>query len=85
MLQLSRPRYLGQFYGLYAMVGRFAAVLGPLLWSAIVDWLALGRPLAVFSLLVMVAISMVVLRAVPAAPHAWRPEEMLSAGAPAEP
>ncbi|HYU17984.1 MAG TPA: hypothetical protein VEQ11_04745 [Chloroflexota bacterium] len=82
MLQLSRPRYLGQFYGLYAVVGRFAAILGP---PAIVDWLALGRPLAVFSLLVMVAISMVVLRAVPAAPHAWRPEEMLSAGAPAEP
>ena len=44
MLQLSPPRYLGQFYGLYAMVGRFAAIIGPLLWSVVVDGLGLGRP-----------------------------------------
>lgn len=64
MLRLTPPERLGQFYGLYAMVGRFAAILGPLLWTAIVDWLGWGRPAAVLSLLVMVAIAAVILRPV---------------------
>ena len=76
MLQLSPPRYLGQFYGLYAMVGRFAAIVGPLLWSIIVDGLGLGRPAAVLSLLVLVVISMVILRPVPNAPREWGPEDL---------
>jgi MFS transporter, UMF1 family len=33
MLELTPPQRLGEFYGLYGMVGRFAAVVGPLLWA----------------------------------------------------
>ncbi|TAK23407.1 MAG: MFS transporter [Chloroflexota bacterium] len=62
LMRLAPPDHLGQYYGLYAMVGRFAAILGPLLWAAIVDWLGLGRPAAVASLLVMVAIGYLILR-----------------------
>ena len=29
MAQISPPRHLGEFYGLYATVGRFATLLGP--------------------------------------------------------
>lgn len=64
MLRLSPPALLGQFYGLYAMVGRFAAVLGPLAWALIVDGLGWGRPAAVTSLLVLVGVAWVILRGV---------------------
>jgi UMF1 family MFS transporter len=77
MLQLSPPRYLGQFYGLYAMVGRFAAITGPLLWSAVVDGLGLGRPAAVMTLAVWIVISLAILRGVPNAPRAWGPEDQV--------
>lgn len=33
MLELTPPARLGEFYGLYGMVGRFAAVIGPLIWA----------------------------------------------------
>jgi UMF1 family MFS transporter len=79
MLQLSPPRYLGQFYGLYAMVGRFAAILGPLLWAGIVDGLGLGRPVAVLSLLAMVAVAWLILRPVPSEERAWGPEDLAPA------
>ncbi|MFN8635606.1 MAG: MFS transporter [Chloroflexota bacterium] len=77
MLQLSPPRYLGQFYGLYAMVGRFAAIMGPLLWSLVVDGLHLGRPAAVLTLAVMIVISFTILRGVPNTPTVWGPEDVL--------
>lgn len=64
MLRLSPPDHLGQFYGLYAMVGRFSAIVGPLLWTAIVDWLGWGRPAAVLSLALMTAIGFLILRPV---------------------
>jgi len=77
MLRLSPPRHLGQFYGLYAMAGRFAAIIGPLLWALIVNGLDLGRPAAVLSLLVMVAIAAVILRPVADARRAWTAEELV--------
>jgi UMF1 family MFS transporter len=77
MIQLAPPRYLGQFYGLYAMVGRFASITGPLLWSLVVDWLGLGRPVAVLSLALWIVISMVLLRGVPAIPRVWGPEDLV--------
>jgi MFS transporter, UMF1 family len=63
MLQLAPPHRLGELYGVYAMVGRFSAVLGPLLWAFVADdrWLGLGRPAAVVSLAVAVAIGMRIL------------------------
>ena len=77
MLQLAPPRYLGQFYGLYAMVGRFGSIGGPLIWSAIVDGLGLGRPAAVAWLGVMVVVSLLILAPVPNRPRAWGPEDLV--------
>lgn len=64
MLLLSPPDRLGEFYGLYSMVGRFAAVVGPALWALIADTLGWGRPAAVAGLLVMVIIAFFILRGV---------------------
>ena len=77
MLQLAPPRYLGQFYGLYAMVGRFAAITGPLLWSAVVDGLGWGRPAAVLTLAIWIVISLLILRGVPREPRPWGPEDQV--------
>lgn len=76
MLRLSPPRYLGQFYGLYSMVGRFAAIVGPLLWAAIVDWLQLGRPTAVAVLVVLVVIAYAIIRPVTDRAPEWQPDEL---------
>jgi len=61
LLRLTPADKVGEFYGLYGMVGRFAAVTGPLLWALVADTLGLGRPAAVASLLVFVVASMIVL------------------------
>ncbi len=50
MLELTPEDRVGEFYGLYGMVGRFAAVVGPLAWGVIVDTLGWGRPAAVLTL-----------------------------------
>jgi UMF1 family MFS transporter len=62
MIGLAPPEYLGQFYGLYALAGRFAALVGPLLWALVVDVLGLGRPAALLVLLGLVLVAMVILR-----------------------
>jgi UMF1 family MFS transporter len=76
MLQLAPPRYLGQFYGLYSMVGRFAAITGPLIWWFVADYLELGRPTAVITLAIWVVVSLVILRGVPNTARAWGPEDL---------
>ncbi|MGI8518161.1 MAG: MFS transporter [Acidimicrobiia bacterium] len=50
MLELSPPDRIGEFYGLYAIMGRFATILSPLLWALIVDVLGLGRLVAMAAL-----------------------------------
>lgn len=77
MLRLSPPRYLGQFYGLYAMVGRFGQIIGPLLWGFIAVTLGLGRPLALASLIVIVAVAFVILRPVSDARREWEADELV--------
>ncbi|MFN8591022.1 MAG: MFS transporter [Thermomicrobiales bacterium] len=62
MVGLAPPQYLGQFYGLYALAGRFAALAGPLLWALIVDVLGWGRPVALLALTALVLVAMVILR-----------------------
>lgn len=57
LMRLAMAHALGQCYGLYAMVGRFAAITGPLLWALIVDWLGWGRPVAVASLVGMIVVA----------------------------
>lgn len=35
MLRLTPPSRIGEFYGLYGMVGRFSAITGPVVWGAV--------------------------------------------------
>jgi len=72
MIGLAPPEYLGQFYGLYALAGRFAALVGPLLWALVVDVLGLGRPTALLVLLALVLVAIVILR--PLSPSIGRPD-----------
>ncbi len=74
MLRLAPPRYIGEFYGLYSMVGRFASIVGPLMWGFVVDVLGWGRPAAVATLLVLVVIAYGILQPVSDEPRQWPPE-----------
>jgi UMF1 family MFS transporter len=75
MLRLTPPHRVGEFYGLYGMVGRFSAITGPIIWAAVTSILirADASPLtaqgvAVLVLLILVVISYVILRPVSDAP-----------------
>ncbi len=57
MLELIPTGRVGEFYGVYGMVGRFAAVTGPLTWAIIVDFLGWGRPVAVITLLLGIVVA----------------------------
>lgn len=69
MFRLSPPESLGEFYGLYGMVGRFSAITGPLLWGVIVYALegtgTLAYRAAIAALLTMLMAGAWVLRRVP--------------------
>jgi len=64
MTKLSPEKYLGEFYGLYSTIGRFATILGPLLWGLIVNTLNLGRNIAMGSLIVLLIISFYIISGV---------------------
>jgi UMF1 family MFS transporter len=78
MARLAPPRYYGQFFGLYAMVGRFGAIVGPVMWVIIVDpaWLGWGQPAAVMFLLLWMVIAFLVLRRVDDQPRTWSAEDL---------
>lgn len=71
MLRLTPPDRIGEFYGLYGMVGRFAAITGPAIWALVADVLGLGRPAAVLTLLGMVLVAYGILSSVSDAPRSW--------------
>lgn len=79
MLRLTPPGRVGEFYGLYGMVGRFSAITGPFLWAAIlhiaVEQLGMaplrGQGVAVLSLLGMTLVGYLILRSVSDAPRDW--------------
>ena len=80
MLRLSPPSRIGEFYGLYNMVGRFSAVTGPLLWAVIVGWVFrgnphAGQPAAVLSLAALVVVSYLILRPVSDHRRDWTKSE----------
>ena len=74
MLVLTPPRYIGQFYGLYSMVGRFATIIGPLSWGIIVGTLGFARPAAMGFLFVVMIIGYIILQGVDDEPREWPPE-----------
>lgn len=60
MTDLSPVETLGEMYGLYATVGRFATIAGPLVWAAVVDGFSLSREWALGALSLFVAAALVV-------------------------
>jgi UMF1 family MFS transporter len=80
MLRLTPPDRVGEFYGLYGMVGRFSAVTGPLLWG-FTTWITVeqghmpvvrGEAFAILSLLAMMLVAFAILRSVSDAPRDWK-------------
>jgi UMF1 family MFS transporter len=79
MLRLAPPHRIGEFYGLYGMVGRFSAITGPALWGLTTYLLVqqsglpvlMGEAAAILVLLAMIVIGYVILRPVSDAPRHW--------------
>jgi UMF1 family MFS transporter len=73
MLQLTPPHRIGEFYGLYGMVGRFSAITGPFLWGLTTYLLVersglpvlTGEAVAILVLLAMILVSYRILQLVP--------------------
>jgi len=79
MLRLTPPDRIGEFYGLYGMVGRFSAIMGPLVWG-FVGWVcittlgmepAFGQGIGVLVLLAFVFIAKRILGPVTDTPRDW--------------
>ncbi|HLG19599.1 MAG TPA: MFS transporter, partial [Bdellovibrionota bacterium] len=73
MLLLSPPARIGEFYGLYGMVGRFSAVTGPGIW-ALVTFVShrmfglsplTGQAAAILVLLLMTWVGYMILKPIP--------------------
>lgn len=77
MARVSPPRHLGEFYGLYATVGRFATIGGPLVWALIVDALDLGRNFALGALAGFVIAGWWVLGSLDDREREWAEEDRL--------
>ena len=79
MLRLTPPDRVGEFSGLYGMVGRFSAVTGPLVWG-VTTWITVerahmpvttGEAFAILSLLAMMAIAFRIVYRVSDEPRDW--------------
>ena len=77
MIRLSPPRRLGEFYGLYATMARFATIAGPLVWAVIVDVAGLSRNFAMGALAIFVAVGWLILRGIDDKPRPWSTEDLL--------
>jgi MFS transporter, UMF1 family len=84
MLRLTPPARIGEFYGLYGMVGRFSAITGPIIWAGVtaltIQWLGMeprvGQGIGVLVLMGMVVLSHFILRPISDAPREWSEEEL---------
>ncbi|HEX2204323.1 MAG TPA: MFS transporter [Longimicrobium sp.] len=83
MLRLTPPARIGEFYGLYGMVGRFSAITGPILWAAVTSLTIqamgmeprVGQGIGVIVLMSMVVVSYFILRPISDAPREWSAED----------
>lgn len=68
LTRLAPPEYLGQFFGLYALTGRLAAVVGPMIWGgtiwALADWGLARYRVGILALLLLLLAGLIVLQAV---------------------
>lgn len=79
MLTLTPPDRVGEFYGLYGMVGRFSAITGPFIWALVAKatiesgWLkpAQGQGVGVIVLMLLVVLSYGILRKVTDEKRDW--------------
>ena len=78
MIRVSPPRHLGEFYGLYATVGRFATIAGPLVWALIVDLAGLPRTVAMGALGVFVLVGWIILARVDDGIRNWTEEDLVT-------
>jgi UMF1 family MFS transporter len=79
MLRLTPPDRVGEFYGLYGMVGRFSAITGPVIWAIVAKitiesgWMkpAQGQGVGVIVLLFLVLLAYWILRGVSDEKRDW--------------
>jgi UMF1 family MFS transporter len=76
MQRISPPRHLGEFYGLYAVVGRFATILGPLIWGIQVTVFGWPREIPLATLMLFLIAAVGVLRGVYDEARVWGPEDL---------
>lgn len=72
--------HLGEFYGLYATVGRFATFLGPLVWGLIVTAAGLPREVALGALIGFLVVARLILQGVDDSPRQWSASDLVAAG-----
>jgi UMF1 family MFS transporter len=75
MARLSPPRYFGEFYGLYATVGRFATILGPFMWGLVADILDFGQNAAMGALICFLVAGLIGLSRVEDRETVWAQED----------
>jgi UMF1 family MFS transporter len=79
MLRLTPPDRIGEFYGLYGMVGRFSAITGPIIWAVVatttITWAGMpparGQGIGVLVLLALILIARAIIRPVTDARRDW--------------
>lgn len=80
MLRLTPPSRIGEFYGLYGMVGRFSAITGPATWALVLfittrlldmDPLR-GQAIGALTLLLEIIVAYLVLQRVSDARRTWQ-------------
>jgi UMF1 family MFS transporter len=71
LLRLVPPEHVGAFFGVYSITGRFASIIGPIVWVAVADTLGLGRPIAVLTMVFFIIMSYLILQGVNDKPRQW--------------
>ena len=64
LLLLTSHEYLGEFFGIHAMMGKLSAMVGPFSWSFIAVTLGLGQTASVLSLAGTAVIALALIRGV---------------------